>query len=85
MKAQELEALKPYRIVKNSSDRTFISRDIIWVSENGDINSVQAAGCIDPHEVGRNTLDFEVEAAPDFEVVKTNGSEICRRRGDLNE
>ena len=79
MKVQELEVLKPYRVTKDSSDRTFISGDIIWLSENGDINSVQAAGCIDPYEVGRNTLDFEVEAAPDFEVIKTNGSEICRR------
>ena len=70
MKVQELEVLKSYRVIKDSSDRTFIS---------GDINSVQAAGCIDPYEVGRNTLDFEVEAAPDFEVIKTNGSEICRR------
>lgn len=71
MKVQELEVLKSYRVIKDSSDRTFISGDIIWLSENGDINSVQAAGCIDPHEVGRNTLDFE--------VIKTNGSEICRR------
>lgn len=79
MKVQELEALKPYRVIKSSSDGTFAFGDIIWISDNGDINSVQATGCIDPHEVGRNTLDFEVEAAPDFEVVKTNGSEICRR------
>lgn len=85
MKIQELDVLKPYCVIKSSSDNTFVSGDIIWMSENGDINCVQAAGCIDPHEVGRNTLDFEVEAAPDFEVVKTNGSEICRRRGDLNE
>lgn len=79
MKVQELEVLKSYRVIKDSSDRTFISGDIIWLSENGDINSVQAAGCIDLYEVGRNTLDFEVEAAPDFEVIKTKESEICRR------
>lgn len=79
MKVQELEALKPYRVIKSSSDGTFASGDIIWISDNGDINSVQAAGCIDPHEVGCKTLDFEAEAALDFEVVKTNRSEICRR------
>lgn len=79
MKAQELKAFKPYRVTKSSSDRTFVSGDIIWMSENGDINSIQAAGCIAPHEVGQKTLDFEVEIVPDFEVVKTNGSEICRR------
>lgn len=79
MKVQELETLKPYRVTKSSSDRTFISGDIIWMSENGDINIVQAAGCINPHETWGKTLDFEVETASDFEVVKTNGSEICRR------
>ena len=78
MKVQELEALKPYRVTKSSSDRTFVSGDIIWMSENGDINSVQASGCINPHEVESKTLDFEAEAATDFEVVKNNGSEICR-------
>lgn len=79
MKARELEVLKPYRVAKSSSDRTFVSGDIIWISDNRDINSVQAAGRIDLHEVDSKTLDFEVEAALDFEVVKTNGSEICRR------
>ena len=78
MKAQELEMLKPYRITKDSSDGTFVSGDIIWMSDSGDINSVQAAGCINPHEVGSQTLDFEAEAALDFEIVKGNGSEMCR-------
>lgn len=79
MKIQELETLKPYRVTKSSSDRTFVSGDIIWMSENGDINSIQAAGFIDPHEVDEKTLDFEIELASDFEVVKTNSSEICRK------
>lgn len=81
MKVQELEALKPYRVTKSSSDRTFISGDIIWMSDSGDINSVQAAGCINTHEVDEKTLDFEAESTSDFEVVKTKGSEICRRVG----
>lgn len=79
MKVQELETLKPYRVTKSSSDRTFVSGDIIWMSENGDINIFQATGCINPHETWGKTLDFEVETASYFEVVKTNGSEICRR------
>lgn len=79
MKVQELETLKPYRVTKSSSDRTFVSGDIIWMSENGDINIVQAAGCINPHEVGSQTLDFEAEVALNFEIVKGNGSEMCRR------
>mgnify|MGYP005759703131 FL=1 len=79
MKVQELDALQPYRITKSSSDGTFVAGDIIWGSDNGDINSVQADGCINQSEVDERTLDFEAEAAPDFEVIKTDGSEICRR------
>ena len=79
MKVQEFEALKPYRVTRSSSDRTFVSGDIVWMSENGDINIAQAAGCINPYEVGSQTLDFEAKIDLDFEIVKTNGSEICRR------
>ena len=79
MKVQKLEALKPYRVTKSSSDRTFVSGDIIWISENGDVNIVQAAGAINPHEVGCKTLDFKVEVASDYEVIKINRFEICRR------
>lgn len=79
MRYKDLEILKPYRITKGSSDGTFAFGEVIWVSDNGDINSLQAAGCIDPHEVDEKTLDFEAESTSDFEVVKTKGSEICRR------
>lgn len=46
-----MEKLKPYRVTKGSSDRTFTIDEIIWKSENGDINSVQAKGWITPSEV----------------------------------
>lgn len=75
----EMEKMKAYNVIKNSSDKTFILGEIIWISENGDINSVQAAGAINPYEVGCKTLDFKVEVASDYEVIKANGSEICRR------
>lgn len=78
MRYKNLEILKAYRITKGSSDGTFIPGDIIWLSENGDINSVQAAGSIDSNEVDKVALDFEVEDATDYEVIKTNRSEICR-------
>ena len=78
MRLNDLPILKPYCITKGSSDGTFIPGEIVWLSENGDINSVQAAGSIDPNEVGKAALDFEVEDAPDYEVIKTNRSEVCR-------
>lgn len=83
MKIQELEVLKPYRVIKRSSDSTFLPGEIIWTSENGDINSVQGAGWITPSEVSEMTLDFEVEEAPEFVVIKTNWSETCNLKGLL--
>lgn len=79
VKLNDMQRLRPYRIIKGSSDGTFISGEIIWTSKNGDINSVQAAGSIDPNEVDKAALDFEVEDAPDYEVIKINRSEVCRR------
>lgn len=79
MRLNDLRILKPYCITKGSSDGTFIPGEIVWLSENGDINSVQAAGSIDPNEVDKAALDFEVEDAPDYEVIKINRSEVCRR------
>lgn len=73
-----MKKLKPYRVTKNSSDGTFYKGEIIWKSENGDINSVQGKGCITPSEVDSNTLDFECEEETDYEVIRAGGYELCR-------
>ena len=82
MKYHELKKIKPYRIVTGSSDGTFLPGEIVWVSENGDINSVQGAGCIEPSEVSEMTLDFEIVEAPEFEVIMIGNSEVCRKRNE---
>lgn len=76
MKAQELKAFKPYRVTKSSSDRTFVSGEIIWISENGDINSIPDKGCIEADEVPCCTLDFDAEEADNCIVEKSNGMEF---------
>lgn len=76
MKAQELKAFKPYRVTKSSSDRTFVSGEIIWISENGDINSIPDKGCIEADEVPCYTLDFDAEEADNCIVEKSNGMEF---------
>lgn len=35
----KMENLKLYTVTKPSSDGTFVTGDIIWLSENGDLNS----------------------------------------------
>lgn len=79
MKYNELEKLKPYIIVKQSTDKTFAVGDVILISPNGDINSV-GAGWITPCEEQETTYDFEAEEAHDWEVISINGHEFCRKR-----
>lgn len=80
MKYDELEKLKPYRIVKQSTDKTFAVGDAIWISPNGDINSISGMGWITPKEEEAETYDFEAEEAHDWEVIAINGHEFCRKR-----
>ena len=79
MKYTQLEKLKAYRVVEPSTDRTFESGDIIWVSKNGDINCINANGWISPDECDGDTLDFEAETADEYIVLKTDFEEMCMR------
>lgn len=78
MKYNELEKLKAYSITKSSSDKTFLTGDVIWISPNGDINSV-GSGWIAPREEEWMTYDFEAEKARDWEVISVSGHEYCRK------
>ena len=80
MKCSELEKMKPCRITKKSSDGTFFPGEIIWVSEDGGINSVHGGGFIYPDEGDSATWDFEAEYAKDWEVIAVDGHEFCRKR-----
>ena len=79
MKHEELEKLKPYRIVNGSNDGTFIPGEIIWISDGGEVNSVHGGGFIYPEEGDPETWDFEAELADDWEVISVNGNEFCRK------
>lgn len=75
-----LQPLIAYEITKGSSDRTFSVGDIIWMSENGDINNVKAGGWITPSECQKESLDFECVEAPDYETFKVGNIETCRQK-----
>lgn len=79
MKYGELEKLKPYRIVKKSSDRTFMPDEVIWISDVGEINFVHGGNFIYPEEGDSATWDFEAELADDWEVIVVNGNEFCSK------
>lgn len=76
MKFADLEKLQAYKITKGSSDGTFVSGEIIWISENDDINSIPDKGCIEADEVPCCTLDFDAEEADNCIVEKSNGMEF---------
>ena len=81
--ASSMKPLTPYCVIKDSSDKTFTKGNIIWKSENGDINSVTGNGflpCLDQDEASN---DFECVDAPDWMVTKVNNGysshEICQK------
>lgn len=74
-----METLKAYRIIKGSSDGTFRKGDIVWKSQNGDLNSVHGRGWILSDEQTPETMDFDYEEAADWKVTKTGSRESCQR------
>ena len=57
-----MEELKLYTVTKPSSDETLQVGDIIWLSENGDLNDARAKGWLTKDEWDvACTNDFEVE------------------------
>lgn len=39
-----MEKLKLYIVTKSSTDKTFKSGDLIWLSSNGDLNNAMSGG-----------------------------------------
>ena len=80
LKISDLQPMTPYKVTKQSSDHTFTEGEIIWVSENGDINSIQGSGWITPSECPKKTLDFVCVEAPDYEAFKIGNIETCKAK-----
>jgi len=57
-----MEKLRLYTVIKASTDGTFEVGDIIWLSNNDDLNSVRGKGWLTKEEWNvLGTNDFEVE------------------------
>ena len=78
-----MEPFIPYCVINDSSDKTFIKGDIIWKSENGDLNSVTGNGFLPFSEQDEASNDFVCVDAPDWTVTKVNNGysshEICQK------
>lgn len=75
-----MEKLKLYTITKSNTDGSFEVGDIIWLSENGDLNSVQGKGWLSKEEWDvPNTNDFEVTECKTHYLDVDRGVESVRK------
>ena len=72
-----MEKLKLYTVTKTSSDETLQVGDIIWLSENGDLNDAMAKGWLSKDEWDvAGTNDFEVEECTTHHLLVLNRYEM---------
>ena len=82
----EMKPLTTYCVIKDSFDGTFVKGDIIWRSENGDINSVTGNWYLPFSEQDEASNDFECVDSPVWSVRKVDNGfsihEICEKVND---
>ena len=72
-----MEKLKLYTVTKSSTDETLQAGDIIWLSENGDLNDAKAGGWLSKDEWDANgTNDFAVEECKTHRLLIVSGEEM---------
>ena len=73
----DMEKLKLYTVTKPSSDETLQVGDIIWLSENGDLNNAKAGGWLSKDEWDVDgTNDFAVEECKTHRLLVVSGEEM---------
>ena len=87
MKASEMELMTPYRVTKGSTDGTLTTGDIIWLSNNGDLNVADSkfSGWLDHDDwvSDPETNDFLVDNANDYAVVTMGSREYLVSNNSL--
>lgn len=75
-----MDKLKLYTVVKPSTDGSIQIGDIIWLSNNGDLNSTRDKGWLSKEEWNVDgTNDFEVEVCKTHYLDVFNGMECVRK------
>lgn len=78
-----MQPLKVYRVTKGSTDRSLLEGDIIWLSENGDLNINLGWLTKDEWDCPM-TNDFTIEECMTHCVLKVDGKEMLIKK-DLLE
>ena len=74
-----MDKLKLYIVTQSSSDKTFRSGDLIWLSENGDLNNAMSKGWLSRDEWDcPDTNDFECEISNTHYLEVVSGREAVR-------
>ena len=78
-----MHPLTAYRVTKDCTDGTLQRSDIVWLSENGDLNIAhpRTPGWLSYNEWhDPKTMDFYVEVAEDYEVLLLGRKERLQKR-----
>lgn len=79
-----MKKLKLYDVTKGSTDGTIETGNIIWISENGDLNIAGRKGFLIEDEWDNpGTKDFEVKLCEDYYLEVVNGHEIVRKNNNI--
>ena len=72
-----MDKLKLYTVTKPSSEETMQAGEIIWLSENGDLNDTKAKGWLSKGEWDvADTNDCEVEECTTHHLLVLDGQEM---------
>lgn len=75
-----MEKLKLYEVTKPSSDGSFKIGDLIWLSENGDLNNAMAGGWMSKDEWNMDGMnDFECEISKKFYLDVSSRKESVKK------
>lgn len=75
----QAERNKVYIILEGNT--TLQKDDHVWLSDEGHLCCVEGKGWLEQDELDDTILSLKIKAAKDYEIIKMNGSEICRRIG----
>lgn len=76
-----MEKLKVYVVTKNSTDGTFRVGDLIWLSDNSDLNNASAKGWLSKNEWDIDgTNDFACRESGDYYLDIVGKDEIIRKK-----
>ena len=75
----DMQRMQLYVVTKASSDGTFMEGDLIWISENGDLNNNTEKGWVTQDELNNSELsDFQVDVCKTHYLYADKNTESVR-------